>query len=193
MNWIVFLLIIIWIYILTVLKRAKLDFWYFTVGSAGPFIVSIAVLQPVLLGPLQEAVAAVAGAVGELTGTYTGYSDKRLLFVANISLYIDLECSGIIEIFAFLALLWFFPVYRFYEKIVVSIFGVIGIFMANVLRVFVICQMLFWGGDGMFFLAHSIVGRLVFYVCTIGLYFYIFTKSQVVRQKVGAFAYDVTE
>lgn len=193
MNWIVFLLIIVWIYILTVLKRAKLDFWYFTVGSAGLFIVSIAVLQPVLLVPLQEAVAAVAGAVGELTGTYTGYSDKRLLFVANISLYIDLECSGIIEIFAFLALLWFFPVYRFYEKIVVSIFGVIGIFMANVLRVFVICQMLFWGGDGMFFLAHSIVGRLVFYICTIGLYFYIFTKSQVVRQKVGAFAYDVSE
>ncbi len=193
MNWIVFLLIILWIYILSVLKRAKLNFWYYVVGSAGLFIVSIIVFQPILLVPLQKAVAAVAGVAGELTGTYTGYSDKRLLFVANISLYIDLECSGIIEIFAFLALLWFFPVYRFYEKIVVSIFGVLGIFMSNVLRVFVICQMLFWGGEDMFFWAHSIVGRMIFYICTIGLYFYIFTKPQVVRQKVGAFSYDVTE
>ena len=179
-NWIVVLTAIVWVYALSVLKRAKLDFWYFTVGSVGLFIIAIITLQPVLLG--------------ELTGTYSSYFEKGLLFIAHgttsISLYIDFECSGIIETFAFLSLLWFFPAYQFYEKIAVSIVGVFGIFLANVLRIFIICQMIYWGGQDMYFLAHSFVGRLVFYACTIALYFYVFTRAQVVRQKVGAFRYD---
>lgn len=193
-NWIVVLAIIVWIYMLTVFKRGKLDFWYFTVGSAGIFTIGIIVLQPVVLMPMQTAVAAVSGLFGDMTGTYESYFEKGLLFISHgttqLSLYIDLECSGIIETFAFLALLWFFPAYQFYEKIVVSVVGIMGIFMANVLRIFIICQMIYWGGGEMYFVAHSFVGRLVFYACTIALYFYVFTKVQVVRQKVGAFRYD---
>ncbi len=193
-NWIVVVAIVIWIYLLTVFKRAKLDFWYFTAGSAGLFTVAIIVLQPVLMLPMQNAIAAISGLLGELTKTYESYFEKGLLFISHgttqMSLYIDFECSGIIETFAFLALLWFFPAYQFYEKIVVSVVGIIGIFMANVLRIFIICQMIYWGGQDMYFVAHSFVGRLVFYACTIALYFYVFTKEQVVRQKVGAFRYD---
>lgn len=193
-NWIVVVAIVIWIYLLTVFKRAKLDFWYFTAGSAGLFTVAIIVLQPVLMLPMQNAIAAVSGLLGELTKTYESYFEKGLLFISHgttqMSLYIDFECSGIIETFAFLALLWFFPAYQFYEKIVVSVVGIIGIFIANVLRIFIICQVIYWGGQDMYFVAHSFVGRLVFYACTIALYFYVFTKEQVVRQKVGAFRYD---
>ena len=193
-NWIIIVAIAIWVYAITVLKRAKLDFWYFTLGSAGLFTAAIITLQPLLLMPMQNAIAAVSGLLGELTGTYSSYFEKGLLFIShgatNLSLYIDFECSGIIETFAFLALLWFFPAYQYYEKIAVSIIGIISIFMANVLRIFIICQMIYWGGENMYFLAHSIVGRLVFYACTIALYFYAFTKAQVVRQKVGAFRYD---
>lgn len=193
-NWIVVVAIVMWIYLLTVFKRAKLDFWYFTAGSAGLFTVAIIVLQPVLMLPMQNAIAAVSGLLGELTKTYESYFEKGLLFISHgttqMSLYIDFECSGIIETFAFLALLWFFPAYQFYEKIVVSVVGIIGIFIANVLRIFIICQMIYWGGQDMYFVAHSFVGRLVFYACTIALYFYVFTKEQVVRQKVGAFRYD---
>lgn len=43
-NWIVVLTAIVWVYALSVLKRAKLDFWYFTVGSAGLFIIAIITL-----------------------------------------------------------------------------------------------------------------------------------------------------
>lgn len=193
-NWIVAVAIIVWIYMLIVLKRGKLDFWYFTVGSAGLFTICIMVLQPILLMPMQNSVAAVSGLIGEITGTYESFFEKGLLFISHgstqISLYIDFECSGIIETTAFLALLWFFPAYQFYEKIVVSVIGIISIFMANVLRIFIICQMIYWGGGDMYFIAHSLVGRLIFYACTIALYFYVFTKAQVVRQKVGAFRYD---
>lgn len=196
-NWIIILITIVWVYILTVLKRAKLDFWFFTIGSAGLFTIAIIILQPILLAPMQNAIAAVSGLLGEITGTYSSYFEKGLLFISrgstNLSLYVDFECSGIIETFAFLALLWFFPAYQYYEKIVISVIGIFSIFMANVLRIFIICQMIYWGGEGLYFFAHSFVGRLVFYACTIALYFYVFTKAQVIRQKVGAFRYDIHE
>lgn len=193
-NWILTLVIILWIYILTVLKRARLDFWFFTLGSAGLFTIAIIVLQPLLLMPMQNAIAAVSGLLGNLTNTYTSYFEKGLLFISHgttqMALYIDFECTGIIETFAFLSLLWFFPAYQFYEKIAVSVVGIISIFMANVLRIFIISQIIYWFGSNSYFVAHSFVGRLIFYAITLVLYFYVFTRSQVVRQKVGAFRYD---
>ena len=42
----------------------------------------------------------------------------------------------------------------------------------------------------MYYIAHTYVGRIFFYAATIVLYFYVFTKSQVVRMKVGSFSYD---
>ncbi len=70
-NWIAVVSIIIWIYILTVFKRAKLDFWFFTIGSAGLFTIGIILLQPFLLVPMQNAVAAAAGVFGEITHTFS--------------------------------------------------------------------------------------------------------------------------
>ena len=40
---------IIWIYVLTVLKRGKLEFWYFIAGSVGLFIYMLILVEPCLL------------------------------------------------------------------------------------------------------------------------------------------------
>ena len=195
MNWFSIVVFILWVYLLTVLKRGKLDFWYFIAGSVGLFIFSVIFIEPVAVEPLQKAVAAAAGIPGRLTGIYESYFQKGIIFIStggtSLSLYIDFECSGIIETLAFFALLWFFPVYRLYEKVVVSIAGGLLIFASNVLRIFVICLVVYFFGGDMYFLAHTIIGRLVFYACTIALYFYVFTKSQIIRQKVGGMRYEI--
>lgn len=195
MNWLSICIFILWIYLLTVLKRGKLDFWYFIVGSVGLFIFSVIWIEPLAVGPMQKAVAAASGIPGRITGIYESYFQKNIIFIStgdtSLSLYIDFECSGIIETLAFFALLWFFPVYRLYEKVVVSIAGGLLIFASNVLRIFVICLTVFIFGGDMYFLAHTVIGRLVFYACTITLYFYVFTKSQIVRQKVGGIRYEI--
>ena len=195
MNWFSIVVFILWVYLLTVLKRGKLDFWYFIAGSVGLFIFSVIFIEPVAVEPLQKAVAAAAGIPGRLTGIYESYFQKGIIFIStggtSLSLYIDFECSGIIETLAFFALLWFFPVYRLYEKVVVSIAGGLLIFASNVLRIFAICLVVYFFGGDMYFLAHTIIGRLVFYACTIALYFYVFTKSQIIRQKVGGLRYEI--
>ena len=125
---------------------------------------------------------------------FTSYFKYGVIFVNSdagaITLQIDFECSGVIEMLAFLALLWFFPVYDKYERVVVSMIGVMAIFFANVLRIFFICLLVHIWGIDMYFFAHTIFARILFYGCTVFLYFYVFTKPQIVRQKVGAFRYD---
>lgn len=194
MNWLVFVCLLVWIYILTVLCRAKLNFWYYICGSVGLFIFSLILIEPYVVVPLQKAVSAVAGVIGELTHLYDSYFQQGILFIQNggtsLSLYIDFECSGVIEILAFLALLWFFPVYDKYERVVVSMIGVMAIFLANVIRIFFICLLVHIWGIDMYSFAHTIFARILFYGCTVFLYFYVFTKPQIVRQKVGAFRYD---
>lgn len=194
MSWLVVILLIIWIYVLFTMKRADMGVWYFLFGSVGFFIFAMILLEPIIVVPLQKAVSAVAGLLGEMTGVYDSYFQQGVLFIESgkesLSLYIDFECSGVIEILAFLALLWFFPVYQVYERLVVSIIGIFTIFVTNVLRIFLICLLIYGFGNDMYFLAHTVFGRIFFYACTIILYFYVFTKPQIIRQKVGGFHYD---
>jgi len=186
----------IWFYIFTVLSRSKLDFWKFCWGSVGLFVSLMIWIQPLVTAPLTKAVASVAGILGGLTHIYSSYFQYGMLFISNggssISLYINYECSGIIEIMAFSCLLWFFPIYSFYEKLVVNLLGFIWIFIANVIRIFVICILIYFFGNDIFYFAHTIFGRLVFYVFSIVLYYYVFTKPHVIRQKVGNFSYGTT-
>lgn len=194
MNWLVILLLIVWVYVLFTMRRADMGVWYFLFGSVGFFVFSMIIVEPLVVVPLQKAVSAAAGLLGEATGIYDSYFQQGILFIESgaesLSLYIDFECSGVIEILAFLALLWFFPVYELYEKVVVSVIGVFTIYFANVARIFLICLLIHWFGNDMYFFAHTVFARIFFYICTIILYFYVFTKPQIVRQKVGAFHYD---
>ena len=196
MNILGMLFAIIWIYILTVLSRSKLDFWKYCWGSVGLFVLMMILVQPIVTVPLTKAVASVAGILGGFTKMYSSYFQYGILFISNggssISLFIDYECSGIIEIMAFSSLLWFFNIYSFYEKIVVTILGFIWIFIAHVLRIFVICTLIYFFGNNIFYFAHTVFGRLVFYGFSIVLYFYVFTKPHVIRQRVGGFSYDNT-
>lgn len=185
---------VIWLYLLTVFKRGKLTFWYFIFGSVGTFIFMLVWLQPLLITPLTNGVAVVAGFLGDLTGFYKSYFQYGVLFVNSknysISLYIDYECSGIIEIMAFSAMLWYFSVYQVYEKVIINILGFFWIFIANVIRIFVICTLIYFYGNDIYYFAHTIFGRLVFYVLSVALYFHVFTRPQILRQKIGSFNYE---
>lgn len=187
------LLTILWVYLLRVLDRAKLNFWLFMVGSAGLFILMMLLVRPIMTEPLAKAVAAIAGVFGNLTGWFTPYFKYGILFVnaasGPMTLQINFECSGIIEIMAYLSLLSFFRVYTRSERAAVAVIGILGIIMSNVVRIIVICSMIYFGGSDLYYLAHTIVGRLVFYALTVVLYFYVFTKPHIVRMKVGKFSY----
>lgn len=194
MNEFMIFCFIVWIYLLWVFKRGNLEFFKFVFGSVGLFVFMMFWIQPIVTAPIARIVAAVSGVLGKLTGMFESYYQYGLLFINRssgaLSLYIDYECSGIIEIMAFTSLLWFFSVYNFVEKVIINLSGILWIFAANVLRIFIICLVVYIFGNNAFYFAHTILGRLVFYGLSILLYYYVFTRSQIIRQKVGNFNYE---
>ena len=192
-NIIGFVLIGVWIYIYYLRHKAQLKAWKYFWGACGLFIIMMVWVRPIMTQPLAEVVAAVAGVFGDITGMYTAFFKYGVLFVnaadGAITLQIDFECSGILEIMAYLALLVFFEAYNIFERIIVSVVGIFYIILANALRIAVICTIIYFNGIGAYHIAHTIVGRLVFYALTVILYFFVFTKAQIIRQKVGGFAY----
>jgi len=184
---------ILWLYLIWVLSRTGLHFFKFLIGSVGMFFFLMFWVQPIVTEPLSMAVTAVAGVIGDFFQMYDSYYQYSVLFIpkntTSVSLAIDYECSGVIEIMAFSCMLWFFPLYNAVEKLIVNCIGIIIIFLANVLRIFVICTLIYFYGNEIFYFAHTIFGRIIFYFISIALYFYVFTRSHVIRQKVGNFSY----
>jgi len=195
MTIVIAVIIIVWIYILSVLSRANLAFFKFLLGSVGMFVIMMVTIQGYITVPLSRAVAASTGIIGSLTGMFYSYYQYSLIFIQHgadsISLYIDYECSGVIELMAFSALLWFFPLYNVIEKLAVNITGLLWIFGSNILRLVVICMLVYFFGNDIFFFAHAIFGRIIFYGLSIMLYFYVFTRPQIIKQKVGKFSYGL--
>lgn len=183
------LVVVAWLFVLRTLDRARLSFWHFIVGSVGLFVIMMVFLRPVATEPLARVVTALSGLVGKLTGTFEAYFKYSVIFVptqdSSITLQIDMECSGIIESMAFVSLLAFFRVYSPYERVGVGAAGLAVLVLANVARIVTICEIVHFFGVGAYSVAHTYIGRILFYVITVALYFYVFTKPQVKSMRVG--------
>lgn len=186
------ILFVIWVYLLSVLKRTKLDFFRFLLGSVGMFMFGLFYLSNTLIVPFSYIVTSISGFFGKLTGAFTIFSNYGILAVngnESVNLYIDFECSGILEILTYVSMVMFFPAYKTYEKLIIQVFGTIYILAANILRLCFIGGMVYSFGMDNYFLYHSIIARFIFLIFIIGLYFYTFSRKQIMNQKVGNFNY----
>ncbi|WP_204121247.1 MULTISPECIES: exosortase family protein XrtG [Levilactobacillus] len=177
--------IVVWLYVLSVLKRARLSAFYFIAGSAGLFFILTSISRPYWVWFFTHAVIHGVALFNDVTNWCTIMYKMGLVYISNagnsVIMSIDYECSGIIETCAFIALVAFFPMYKRKEKVFYALFGLIYIFLINVLRLSVVITFVHFGGGQTFFLAHSILGRLIFYVLIIVLYYNVFTYSQLAQ------------
>ena len=184
----------LWIYILSVTARAKLPFFKFLIGTAGTFFALLLPCRHYVTPFLSEFASWAAGSIGKLFGFCEGFPQHSILFVntvnGSISLYVDYECAGVIEILVFVSLVMWFPALRLGEKIVTAILGTFYTLAANVLRLIAVCAVISHYGPDSYYIAHTVVGRLIFYGLTVFMYYEVFTKTQIKRQKVGNFSYD---
>lgn len=186
---------LLWVYMLTVFHRGNLNYFKYLWGSVGVFILMCVSIQPTLSELLKQYVTSAVGIIGNITGICQPYYDLSIIFIpkqtalTSISLYIDYECSGVIEMMAFVSLLLFFQVYEVAQRIIISFVGCICIFFFNIIRILIICVIIYKFGSDSYYVAHTIIGRLVFYLLSIFLYYYVFTKQQIVKQKIGGFHY----
>ncbi|KRL42310.1 MAG: exosortase family protein XrtG [Liquorilactobacillus nagelii] len=176
---------ILWVYILSLLKRAKLTAFFFIWGSIGLFFILIALSDPYWIWLATHLVTRTTGWLGSLVNMSQTMIHYNIISIFNatepINMTIDYECSGIIETLAFWSLVIFFPIFNRYEKLFFGIIGALWIYLANLVRLMLIIILIHFLGGQYFFVVHSILGRLVFYILAITLYYNVFTYSQLVK------------
>jgi exosortase family protein XrtG len=187
-------LVAIWAYLLSVFHRAGTRAWKFIWGSCGLFLILMVYLREYIAPVLAHMVTAAVGIPGNLTGIYTAYFDFSSVYVetalGGVLLQIDIECSGVIEVFVFLSLLVFFQVYSARERFLYGVAGTAYLMGANAVRVLFICVGVHQFGYGSYNLMHSYLGRILFYGLSVLLYYYTFTRPQILSMRVGKFNYD---
>ena len=175
--------LVVWVYILSVFRRAQLTAYYYIWGSIGIFFILIKLSNPFWVWELTQLITAIVGSISHFFHLGQSFTQYGGIWINNVNspvfLTIDYECSGIIEIVALLSLLLFFPVYSRKEKLVYALLGGISITIANVVRLMTVIIIVNTYGSQSFFWAHSIIGRIIFYVITIIIYYYTFTYTQV--------------
>ncbi|MCC6121529.1 exosortase family protein XrtG [Weissella cibaria] len=192
MFWLIVLLGGAWLYVLSVLKRIGWSAAYVVLGVVGTFFIIISLANNNLISFLMRLNTSGAGVVDMLTGFYTVAPTLGIIHIVSgqsaINLFITYECSALIELAAYIALVLFFPFFKnLQQRLKLLGFGVIYLLLANMLRLTVTALIIHFLGLPSLIWAHVIVGRLIFYVLTIILYFYVFTRSQVLHIKIGRF------
>lgn len=185
----VLLLIVLWILLLLLLRKLKIYFFVFVAGSVGMFLFVTYLGRDFLERQLEMAVTYSMWFVGNLTRLFNAYPQYSMITLyyrqEAISFFVDYECSGFIEMIVFISLLTFYPIYRWKGKLALAAAGTVYIYLSNVLRVFAICVIVKLFGPTLFFFSHTIFARLLFFFLTVTLYYVVFTRPHIIRQKVG--------
>lgn len=188
------ILALLWFYLLHLTKKSEVHFWHFIIGSIGMFLFLMICLEPVIMPYINLVLTSMISVFGNVTGWFTTFYNIAAIFITtgveSGLLQIDVECSGVIEILAYLSILTFFDPFDRNEKVVYGIGGVVYIFLANTIRVCMISSLVHLFGFGIYDFAHTILGRLVFYILTVIMYYYVFTRPQIARTKIREYVYS---
>ena len=182
----------LWSYFLWIFRRKQLAFFHFLFGCVGLFFLLLPWVRYIKT-PFIMFFTSLMGGISQICPLFEAFPQHGILFIeqeyVSYSLFIDLECSGILEIMVLFCLLIFFPVYSFDKRIWISVIGSFAIMFFNITRILCVIVAIYYFGDPVYDFVHSFIGRLLFYSLTIILYFYIFTRTQLLKQKVGRFEY----
>lgn len=197
-NWTLwFVALIVWIYFLWVLYREKMTAFRFLVGSIGFFVLVFTMLRYYLVEACINVLEFMLGLLEHIVPFYSLYPQYNVLFInhdnAAISLFIDYECCGFIEILVVVSVILFFPLFNYKKKAIYSVIGVIYTTLANLIRLILITAFIYKYGNNAYYVAHSWLGRIIFYVFTLFFYFYVISWNQIKKQRVGRFIYDDDE
>jgi exosortase family protein XrtG len=91
------------------------------------------------------------------------------------ALQIGVESSGLLEMSVLTSLVLFYPEWRISSRLRLILTGNGLTWVANILRMFLIAVMLHFLGKDALLIAHSLVGRIFFFLFTIGIYWFLIT------------------
>ncbi len=160
---------------------------YFVIGATGMAFLTIFMMRDILPGEdaLRIATAFLVHHASWFMGIHTELlrpetGDLMIVGVPHHNewtrLSIGIECSGLLETAALLGLVTFFPAVPKGKRMRLLFFALALTFLANVIRMLVIVGAVAYGGQAALEIAHVVFGRLVFFLLTIGIYWFAITR-----------------
>lgn len=185
-DWLLIAMLGLWATAVAYLGWTRNWLLYFVVGVvgaaytliyAGTRLVRIDMLLAAVVGSI---VHWTCGLAGVPTRVFESAPDVLMVLVISqpvgwTTLQIGVESSGIIEVCVLTALLLFYPGRTPAARVLAIAAGVAATLAANTLRVFVIALMLHHGGKEALVLAHTYVGKLLFFVLMVAIVWALLT------------------
>jgi len=92
-----------------------------------------------------------------------------------VLLEVGIECSGLLEEAVLVGLLAFYPGWPLYRRLALLSFGLMATYAGNLIRVLFIVFTLHYMGKDAVFLAHTLVGRVIFFCIVVLIYWLVLT------------------
>lgn len=136
----------------------------------------------------QTALAAhvISGPLGVVTRIFRNAPGTILVLIVGQKvgwtvIKIDIECSGFLEMMVFTGLCLFYPGFSPLQRVAWLAGGNVITFLVNLIRVVVIVVCLHYGGKDIIYVAHTIIGRGLFFALVVVMYWYAFTRTTLGR------------
>ncbi|MEW6065535.1 MAG: hypothetical protein AB1538_10275 [Bacillota bacterium] len=186
---------IFWIAVTVFFYRHRIWLFYYIWGAVGFTFLLVSFLRGSFVEyQLEHQAAVILHHLLNYVDIRTDVFDRAvgtLLIMTEVDnswtvLNVDIENSGLLEMCILLGLIIFYPPYKPTRKAIFSLVAVVCVYAINLLRLFIVVFSIHWFGRDIASIAHSILGRLVFFILIVALYWEILTKPslKIVRENI---------
>jgi exosortase family protein XrtG len=179
-------LFLIWLGVVIFLRRFRVWLFYYVLGAVGCAYWLILVfgsvlgLEITLAHTVAWTVHIIANLAGIPTRIFEGSPGLLLVLVIAqkigwTALHVGVESSGLLEIGVLTSLLLFYPGWSILRRAQMIGIGGVAIWLTNIVRMLVIVVMLNRFGKEALVLAHMYVGKAVFFLLAIGIFWMLIT------------------
>lgn len=183
---IVILLFIAWLAVVVFLRYNRVWLLYYVLGTVGCTYWLVLVfgdvlgLELFLAQSVAWTVHLIADMIAIPTRVFTGAPGLLLVLVIAqrvgwTVLQVGVESSGMLEISVLASLLFFYPGWSLLRRAKLVALGGLAIWLANILRMLIIVVMLNRLGKEALVLAHMYVGKAVFFLLALGIFWFLIT------------------
>lgn len=175
------LLVAVWVLLTVSLWRARRWLLFYLVGALG--LIVVALLAAITVGwdgwlqALEARQVAALAAALDLELDVTGDAGLAIPNHTGWAVFaVGIECSALLELSAIVGLIVFYPAFSRRRKATTVVVGGAATYLINLVRILIIVAVINALGTDWVFAAHAVIGRIFFFVATIGLLWILVTR-----------------
>ena len=187
--WLGLALVLVWGLAVVFFRVNRIWLLYYLTGSIGlAFIIIFVGRATPLQGFLESGVATSTFLMANLMGIsarlFEAEESSLMIFVVGqlvghdngwTMVRVTVECSSLLETGVISGMVGFYPAWSLRKRFVLVALGITAAFVANIIRLGVIIWTLQLFGKDSLFIAHTVIGRAVFFVLIIAIFWYLIT------------------